>query len=384
MVRIAKVEVLRATIPRLSAFEISRGTFTAARRIFVRMTLEDAAVGYGECGTLEGDAGAGRVAVYSEETQSGSLAVLGTQIGPVLRGLDAYNVTDVHRVMDEVTLMNPQARAGIDIALHDAVGHSLRVPAYVLLGGAHRDRIPLAQSIGVQSDEDVTQSARRVVESGFHVVKLKGGRDIREDVRRVALVRRAVGDAVTIRLDANAGYRTYDQIVLHLHHAQAAGLDELEQPLGRFDLHGMKRLAADLVTPVIADESMFFPHDAIAIIRSEAADVLNIKVQKAGGMRPAIEADHVADAAKVGVLVGAVQETGIGTAASLHLAAACRSIGYASDCRTHAVFEHTLLRSSIVVRDGFAHVPEGPGLGVEVDVEALERYAEGPWMSITQ
>lgn len=384
MASIRSIEVLRATLPRRAPFEISRGTFVAARRVFVRMTLDDGAIGFGECGTLEGDGAKGRVAVYSEETQDSSYAVLATQIGPALGGLDAYNIADVHRVMGEVTLMNPQARAAVDIALHDAVGRSLGVPAHVLLGGAYRDRIPLAQSVGVRTDDEVIEGARKVVEAGYHVVKLKGGRDIREDVRRIGLIRRAVGEGVAIRLDANAGYRAYDEVILHLARAQDAGLDELEQPLGRFDLQGMQRLAADLLTPVIADESVFFAHDAMELIRRNGADVLNIKVQKAGGLLPAIRIDHIASAAKVGVLIGAVQETGIGTAASLQLAAACRDIGYASDCRTHLVFEHSLLREALDVRDGDIRVPQGPGLGVDVDVAALERYAEGPWTTITR
>lgn len=384
MLRIRKVEILEATIPRKSAFEISRGTFIAAHRVFVRVTLEDGTTGYGECGTLEGKGERGAVAVYSEETQYSSYAVLAKQIGPVVSGLDALNLADVHRTIAEVTLMNPQARAAIDIALHDAVGKSLGVPAYVLLGGAYRNKIPLAQSVGVRTDQEVVDGARRVVDEGFHVIKLKGGRDIHEDVRRVELIRNAVGERFPIRLDANAGYRTYDEIILPLARAQELGLNELEQPLGRFDLHGMRRLAADLLTPVIADESVFFAHDAVNLIRMEGADALNIKVQKAGGLHPAIAIDHVANAAKVGVLVGAVQETGIGTAASLHLAAACRSIGYASDCRTHLVFEHTLLRNTLVIEDGFARVPDGPGLGIEVDEAALARYAHGPWTTITQ
>ena len=385
MLRIRKIEVLEATIPRNSAFEISRGTFVAAHRVFVRATLEDGVVGYGECGTLEGaGSSGGSVAVYSEETQPGSLAVLVRQIGPALSGLDASNLAGVHRAIAEVTLLNPQARAGVDIALHDAVGKSLGVPAHVLLGGAYRDRIALAQSVGVRTDQEVVDGARRVVDDGFHVVKLKGGRDINEDVRRIELIRSAIGAAFPIRLDANAGYRTYDEIILALSRAQSLGLNELEQPLGRYDLFGMKRLAADLITPVIADESVFFAHDAMNLIRMEGADALNIKVQKAGGLQPAIAIDHLANAARIGVLVGAVQETGIGTAASLHLAAACRFLPYASDCRTHLVFEHTLLRSTLRIEDGYAHVPQGPGLGIEVDETALARYAHGPWTQITR
>jgi L-alanine-DL-glutamate epimerase-like enolase superfamily enzyme len=109
MLRIQNVELCTATIPRKSAFEIARGTFVAAHRTFVRVTLEDGSIGYGECGTLEGKGDRGSVAVYAEETQQSSHAVLAQQIGPVVIGMDATNIADVHRAIAEVTLMNPQA-----------------------------------------------------------------------------------------------------------------------------------------------------------------------------------------------------------------------------------------------------------------------------------
>jgi o-succinylbenzoate synthase len=382
MSAIRKIEILKAAIPRRTAFEISRGTFTIANRVFVKVTLADGSTGYGECSTLEGQGEHGSVAVYSEETQASCYAVIKEQIAPAIVGLDALNMAEIHRVIAGVSLMNPQAKAGIDMAVYDAAGKFLRVPVHVLLGGAYRKEIPLAQSVGIRSDKEVTDGARRLMDEGYRVIKLKGGRDIGEDVRRIELIRSNVDDRFPIRLDANAGYAAYDEIVLPLLRAQQLGLNELEQPLGRFDLNGMRRLAADLHTPVIADESLFFAHDAVNLIRIEAADVLNIKVQKAGGLFPAIRIDHVAHASKVGVLVGAVQETGIGTAASLHLAAACKSMSYASDCRTHLVFEHTLLRNELVVKDGVARVPEEPGLGIEVDEAALARYAQGGWTAV--
>jgi L-alanine-DL-glutamate epimerase-like enolase superfamily enzyme len=382
MVQISKVEIIEAIIPRKSAFEISRGTFVAAKRIFVRVTLENGVTGYGECATLEGRGEQGTVALYSEETSASAREVLEHQIGPAVAGMDALNMAEIHRMIASVSLMNPQAKAGIDMAIYDAVGKSLKVPVHALLGGAYRLEIPLAQSVGVKTDQEVVDGSKRVMDQGFKVIKLKGGRDIKEDIKRIGLIRKSVSGDFPIRLDANAGYASYDQIILPLKQAEALGLDELEQPLGRFDLRGMKRLATELHTPLLADESMFFAHDAANIIQMEAADVINIKVQKAGGLFPAIRIDHAANASKVGVLVGALQETGIGTAASLHLAAACKVMSCASDCRTHLVYEHTLLRNELIVKNGIARVPEEPGLGIEVDEQALGKFARGGWKTV--
>jgi L-alanine-DL-glutamate epimerase-like enolase superfamily enzyme len=382
MLPIKKIELLRLSLPRKKAFELSRGTFEAANRLVVRVTLESGICGYGECATLEGRGARGAVGLYSEESEASCFAVLTTQVGPALLGIDALNMANVHRTMDAVTVMNPQAKAGVEMAIYDAVGKSLGVPAYVLLGGAYRKKIKLGKSVGVLTDQELIEGAQQVIDLGFHIIKLKGGRDVNTDVRRIELIRSKVSKDFPIRLDANAGYCSYDQVILPLIRAQAAGLDELEQPLGRYDIQGMRRLARDLHTPLIADESVFYASDVAAFIGAEAADVINIKVQKAGGMLPASRIDAVASASNVGVMIGAIQETGIGSAASLHLAAACKMADYVSDCGTYLHYEHTLLSSSLAIEDGCALVPEEPGLGIVVDVQALARYAQGDWVAI--
>ena len=383
MLKIVKVEIIKANIPKKEKFEVSRGSFQTATRVLVRVTLEDGTAGYGECSPFVGTADYGTVAIFSEETQSTCYSILEEQIAPAIIGVDALNMADVHSTMAAVTLINPMAKAGIDMATYDAVGKSLNVPVYSLLGGAYRKKIPLSLSVGIRTDEEMLAGAKKVIDDGYHVIKMKGGREIREDVKRLELIRKAVGD-FPIRVDANAGYKSYDQIILGLVRAQELGLNELEQPLGRYDLRGMSRLASELHVPILADESVFFAHDAVICIEMKACDVINIKVQKAGGLFPAVRIDHVAQASKVGVLVGALMETGIGTAASLHLAAACKIVNCASDCRTHLVMEHTLLRNTLVIENGFMHVPEEPGLGIEVDEAAIAKYGQGDWKSISQ
>ncbi len=216
------------------------------------------------------------------------------------------------------------------------------------------------------------------MEAGYQVLKLKGGRDAPTDLHRLTLLRREVGPDVRIRLDANAGSLTYSGVALALRRAQDLGLDEFEQPLGRWDLRGMAQMCADLATPVIADESAFSADDVALCV----ADVINVKVQKAGGLYPALRQVAVTEASRTGVFIGAMQETGIGTAASLHLAATVHGLVTACDTRTHLGFEHTLLRNELAVSVGWGRVPTDPGLGIAVDEDALERYARGPWVAV--
>src|SRR5581483_1858010 len=155
MLKIRKIEIIKADIPRKTPFEIARGNLMVGNRVFVRVTLEDGSVGYGECAVHVGTGDRGAVAIYSEETQSTCFSILCEQIAPAVMGMDALDMARIHTTIAAVTLMNPQAKAGIDIALHDAVGKALGVPVYVLLGGAYRKEIPLAQSVGVRTDQEV-------------------------------------------------------------------------------------------------------------------------------------------------------------------------------------------------------------------------------------
>lgn len=372
--RIETVGAVRVRVPRVHPFELAAGTFTAADHVIVRVGLEDGTVGFGECAPM---------VQFSEESQTSVFSVITESLGPALVGLDALNVASVHARMDDAAKMNPMAKAGLDMALYDAVGKVLDVSVSVLLGGVQRDRIPLAQSVGASTDEEMMRQAQIAIDDGYKVIKLKGGRDLTTDLRRIESLRGSIPTDAAIRLDANAGYTNADRVLVAMVRAQECGLDELEQPVQRCDSLGMSRIAAALTIPVLSDESSFSVSDAANLLAHRAADAINVKVQKAGGLYKGVRMAALVNGSGAGLLVGAMQETGIGTAASLQLAAVVEGLDYASDCRTHLAMCSTLISNELCVQDGWAYVPEGAGLGVVVDEEEVARYSQGQWQTVS-
>jgi len=184
--------------------------------------------------------------------------------------------------MDSVLHGNPITKASIDMACYDIIGKGLKLPVSTLLGGTYRDKIPLVESIGVQSPEKMSKEAVWVLERGFEI-KLKFGVNPWEDLERLRIVRDAVGKKARIRADANGGYTSVAICIQALKEMEKYNLNLLEQPVGRYDLYGMAELCKELSMPICADESVFSPQDAMNVIKNKAADVIDVKVGKAGG-----------------------------------------------------------------------------------------------------
>jgi muconate cycloisomerase len=362
---VTNVRTIPVSVPFAVDFDVASGGVPAADHVLVTLETDAGVTGLGEASPMP---------FFTGETQETVVTMVEEYLGPAVEGLDPSNLTDVHRAMDDVE-GNPLAKAAVDIACHDAVGRALGVPVSTLLGGAVRDRIEVGQSVGIKAtDRAVADAERYVDEWGFGSVKLKVGGDPETDRERVEAVMDAVGDRASIRLDGNEGY-TADVAVKQFERIEAHG-DVLlvEQPVPRDDLAGMRDVTTALSTPVLADESVFSPRDALRVVRRRAADVLNIKLMKAGGLCPASDIASVARAAAVPLAIGSMVEMGVGTAAGAHFAACLPHATYPADVKGPSLLADTILAEPVRIEDGYTHVPDGDGLGVELDPEAVERY----------
>ena len=269
------------------------------------------------------------------------------------------------------------AKAAVDIALHDLLGKHFGLPVYRLLGGLYRRSIPLAWSIGIAETEEMVQEAVHYVDIGWKAIKIKIGRDPDVDLEHLAAVRKAIGPAIKLRVDANQGYRSGEALPV-LRKMERFDLEYIEQPLPRWDVEGLSALAAALDTPILADESVFTPEDAITLVRRQAADVFNIKVTKCGlanGKRIAA----IAEAAGLRCMVGSMVELGPGTAAGVHFAAATSSVTHACELgpllfRDDVITENVFLDEPL---GGFWEVSDGPGLGITLR-EEIDRLFTAP------
>lgn len=310
--------------------------------------------------------GASTIMRVSGETPAGVQAVLKDVYGPVLQGKDPFAIEPLMAALSKVARGPYPARCGIDLALHDLKGKALGVPVYQLLGGAFRKEVPVIRMVGIKEPLAQAKSAAEMVAQGYRYLKLKIGTDPAKDVQRVAEVRRAVGDDVTLTFDANGAYdvKTAIRVIRQLEQLNVAlG----EEPCPYDDLEAIATVTRAVDMPIMGDQSITTPADAIAIIRRGAADVMSIKVMKVGGLLAAQKMRAVCEAAAMPYHLGSTATTRLIEAASIHYAVACPAITCACEIGEFEGLDGDVV-SGLRVKDGMLRVPEEPGLGVQVSV----------------
>ena len=297
------------------------------------------------------------------------------RLGPVLVGRDPLAITGALRAMETALPDGQLAIAGVEMALWDIAGKALGVPVHTLLGGKVRDRIPLSYSIPHGEPEQMAEYALARVGEGFRTVKVKTGQGLERDIEAVRQVRAAVGSAHRVRVDANMAMGSAKEAIRFVERIMLFEPELLEQPVPAHSLHAMAEIRRSVSLPIMADESIGPPRDAMAVIRHEAADVLNVYVTESGGIQNAARIFTLAEQAGLGCMIGSMPELGIGTAAQIHLGIAMPNLDFDSDTCGSLYQEEDLLAAPLRIEQGFAYAPEGPGLGVELDPDAFERAA---------
>jgi L-alanine-DL-glutamate epimerase-like enolase superfamily enzyme len=252
------------------------------------------------------------------------------------------------------------------MALHDIMGKAAGAPIWKLLGG-FRDRIVTSVTIGILGEETTVERAREWVEQGFRALKLKGGRDVEDDIRRVLSVREAVGGKVELRFDANQGYTVYESLRF-VEGTRNARVELLEQPTPKGEPDLLGRVTTDVHIPIMADESLTSLRDAFRLARRDLVDMVNIKLMKVGGIAEALQINSVARSAGYEVMVGCMDEMALGIAAGLQFALARPNVLYA-DLDGHMGLVGDPTAGAVEVRRGTLFPSAGPGLGCEPDID---------------
>jgi muconate cycloisomerase len=287
----------------------------------------------------------------------------------------AYLVQKMDRALDGVE----EAKAGIEMALWDILGKSLNAPVYKLLGGKVRDRIPLSYSIPFGTPEQMAAFAIERVKAGHRTIKVKvGSDDGPRDIAAVRMIREAIGPDVKLRVDGNMGWPNAKHAIRMIRQMEAWNLELVEQPLPPYDLAGMAEVRRGIGVPLMADESIRSPRNTMDVIRAGAADIANVYVTEAGGLLNATRIFAMCEAAGIPCMIGSMPEFGIGTAAQIHLGVAMTNLGPDSDACGVLYHAEDLLKTPLKIENGFSYPPEGPGLGVEIDMNVLERWRHEP------
>lgn len=310
--KIKEIQVGQISVPLKKPFKTALRTVDKIEDVVVKIITDTGHIGYGE---------AAPTAVITGDTKGSIKCAIEDFIAPQIIGLEIENIEEIMNRIDRSLIKNTSAKAAVDIAIYDLFGQLHKSPLYKLLGG-YKKEIISDLTISVNDPEEMAQDSIEAVKRGYKTLKIKVGLDSQMDIKRIQAIRDAVGYNVDLRLDANQGWKPKEAVML-LRKMEEKGFDiELvEQPVSANDLEGLKYVTQNVNTPILADESVFFPSDAVKIIQNRAADLINIKLMKTGGIHNALKICSVAEIYGVECMIGCMLESKLSVSAAVHLAA---------------------------------------------------------------
>jgi muconate cycloisomerase len=321
--------------------------------------------------TSEGIEGYGEATVmprWSGETQQSAMAAIDGIFAESLEGVDVCDGNEALSIMDSQMHGNPFTKAAVEMAMIDAWGKTLGVPAWKLLGGRRRDLgIALKISIGAFTPDEAARRVMLAQDRGFKACKVKVGIDVKTDLERVAAVRQAVGSSFPVGVDSNGGW-SESEAVSALTGLEKLGVNMIEQPLARWDFRGTARLRKRTAIPIMIDEGIFSAADAMQAIHEESCDIISIYPGKNGGIRRSIEIAELAHNAGLECVIGSNLELDLATSAMLQVAVTIPnlSIRVNHDIIGPFYYLDRITTPQIRIEDGIAWAPDGPGLGLAI------------------
>lgn len=366
------VQTFTVALPTKRSFGVAGGAVTVVGRPTLRILVKVSA------GGVHGWGEATPIPAWTYETAESIFTTIDRYLGPAIMGVPAWQHDKVTSIFDHVinrglTIGAPLAKSAVDMALHDLVGRALGLPLGMVWGARRCETIELGWIVSGQTSSEVAEAVAEGSELGYGAFKVKVGlHDHAADLAVVSAVRDAAPSA-PIWVDANQGYAV-DSALQLAHGLADLGVTAFEQPLPANDILGLKRLRARSPIPVALDESLRHPSDLANLIRLDAIDVAIAKVQRSGGLTLSRRMCSLAEDAGVRLMGSGLTDSDLGLAASLHLFSAF-GISGPVDLNGRQFIESPYVTTTVTVRDGVAHVPTAPGLGVEVDEAEVHRLS---------
>ena len=353
--KITEVRLGKLSVPLRVPFKTALRTVNSVEDVIVELRTDTGAVGYGEApptGAVTGD------------TTGAIIGAIQDHIAKSILGRDVDDFEDLLQTVQKCIVKNTSAKAAVDIALWDLYGQLYGIPVYKLMGGA-RKHIVTDITISVNDPEEMARDAVSAVERGYDCLKVKVGADPTLDVARLAAVRQAVGNDVCIRIDANQAWQPKEAVrILNQMQERGLALEFVEQPVKAHDLTGMKYVTERSYVPVLADESVFSPEDALKIMQMGAADMVNIKLMKCGGLYNALKIVSAAEVYGVECMIGCMLEAKISVNAAVELACA-KKIITRIDLDGPVLCSEDPIIGGAVFNEKNITVSDEPGLGIK-------------------
>lgn len=328
--------------------------------------------------TDEGITGLGEIPPISpltRETGDEIYAFVKTHLGAKLLGQDPFDLEKIWDIMDKISYVGVCSKGIIDIALYDIQGKALNIPLYKLIGGLTKERFPVISTLGWGNPDDMAKRAGAMAGIGYKTLRLKVGQPLKTDLEVLKAVRERVGWDFGLRVDANQAW-SVPQAIRHIKAMEKYDPEFVEQPVAWYDLKGMGTVAKSVDVPITAHESMYTLQDVDNLIKLGGMDVIGVKAYRpGGGITGTLKTIAMAEIMNIPCYLHSSAEAGICTAASAHLVAAqYNHFDYTAEMTGLIGCVSELVKNPVKIEGGFAEVPKGPGLGVELDEEAVNKY----------
>lgn len=309
--KITDIRLGKISVPLRVPFKTALRTVESVEDIIVEIHTDTGNIGYGE---------APPTGVITGDTTGAIIGAIKDHIKKTLIGKSIEEFEDLMISLNDCILKNTSAKAAVDIALYDLYGQLYNAPIYKLLGG-RRKSITTDITISVNDPEEMVRDSIEAVKRGYDTLKVKVGKDSKKDIERLEAIRKAIGSDINIRIDANQGWKSKEAVqILKSMEDKGLNIEFVEQPVTAHDLDGLKYVKDNITIPVLADESLFSPVDALKILEMGAADLINIKLMKTGGIYNALKICSIAELYGVECMIGCMLEAKISVNAAVHLA----------------------------------------------------------------
>ena len=353
--KITKVRLGRISVPLRVPFKTALRSVNSVEDVIVEIHTNCGAVGYGEApptGAITGD------------TTGAIIGAIQDHIAKTILGRDVDDFENLLQAVQKSIVGNTSAKAAVDMALWDLYGQLYNIPVHKLLGGSKK-QIVTDITISVNDPDVMVKDALNAVERGYDCLKMKVGVNPALDVARLSAVRNAVGKDIVIRIDANQAWKPKEAVrILNQMQEQGLDIELVEQPVHAHDLEGLKYVTERSYVPVLADESVFSPENAMTIMKMGAADLINIKLMKCGGIYNALKIASAAEVYGVECMIGCMLEAKISVNAAVSLACA-KNIITKVDLDGPVLCLEDPIIGGAVFNEKIITVSDAPGLGIQ-------------------
>lgn len=365
---IERIETSIVDLPTIRPHHLSMAVMKTQAMVIIRLLCSDGIEGIGESTTIGGLS-------YGPESPESIKLTIDNYIAPIVIGKDASKVQQAMLLIESNIQGNNFAKSGIETALWDAQGKRLNVSVATLLGGTVTHSLPVLWTLASgDTGKDIEEAQHYLSNKRHNTFKIKIGRnDPKVDIKHVTAIKKALGEEVKITVDVNQAWS--ESIAKNaIDSLQNAGVDLIEQPISKENIDGLSRLSAHFNVPIMPDESICTYTDAFKLAKKRAGDVFALKIAKAGGLRNILKIAGIAEAADILLYGGTMLEGTIGTVASAHVFSVLPSLAWGTELFAPLLLTDDIVTKKLTYKNGTLQLPDAPGLGVELDVDKLEKY----------